>query len=82
VICPSGCWRELAVAERLRDRNEIGAAILIPCLESLEALMKQDPFDEHAADEQLPTEPERNYGTLTAGVIALVVIGTAIYWIA
>ena len=44
--------------------------------------MKQDPFDEHAAREALPTEAERNYGALTAGVIALVVVGTAIYWIA
>jgi hypothetical protein len=44
--------------------------------------MKQDPIDEHAATEALPTEAERNYGTLTAGVIALVVVGTAIYWLA
>lgn len=43
--------------------------------------MKQDPIDEHAAREALPTEAERNYGVLTAGVVALVVIGTAIYWI-
>jgi hypothetical protein len=43
--------------------------------------MKQDPFDEHAATEVLPTEAERSYGVLTAGVIALVVIGTAIYWV-
>jgi hypothetical protein len=43
--------------------------------------MKQDPIDEHAASEPLPTEAERNYGVLTAGVVALVVVGTAIYWI-
>jgi len=43
--------------------------------------MKQDPINEHAANEALPTETERNYGTLTAGAIALVVVGTAIYWI-
>ena len=43
--------------------------------------MKQDPIGEHAASEALPTEAERNYGVLTAGVIALVVVGTAIYWI-
>ena len=43
--------------------------------------MNQDRFDEHAAREALPTEAERNYGTLTTGVIALVVVGTAIYWI-
>jgi hypothetical protein len=42
--------------------------------------MKQDPMDEHAANEALPTEAERNYGLLTAGVVALVVVGTAIYW--
>ena len=43
--------------------------------------MKHDPIDEHGASEALPTEKERNYGALTAGVIALVVIGTAIYWV-
>jgi hypothetical protein len=43
--------------------------------------MKQEPFDEHAAREALPTEAERNYGALTAGVIALVVVGTTVYWI-
>ncbi len=43
--------------------------------------MKQDPIDEQAANEALPTAAERNYGVLTAGVVALVVIGTAIYWI-
>jgi len=43
--------------------------------------MKQEPIDEHAASESLPTETERNYGVLTAGIIALVVIGTAVYWI-
>lgn len=44
--------------------------------------MKHDPIDEHATTEALPTETELNYGVLTAGVIALAVIGTAIYWIA
>jgi hypothetical protein len=43
--------------------------------------MKQDPIDEHAAREPLPTETERNYGVLTAGLITLVVVGTALYWI-
>lgn len=43
--------------------------------------MKQDPIDEHAATEARPTEAERNYGVLTAGVVALVVIGTTIYWV-
>jgi hypothetical protein len=42
--------------------------------------MKQDPIDEHAASEALPTKAERNYGLLTAGVVALAVVGTAIYW--
>jgi hypothetical protein len=41
--------------------------------------MKQVPVNEHAVGEELPTETERNYGILTAGVIALVVIGTTIY---
>jgi hypothetical protein len=43
--------------------------------------MKQDPIDEQAAKEAQPTEAERNYGAITAGVIAFVVIGTAVYWI-
>jgi hypothetical protein len=43
--------------------------------------MKQDPTDEQAAREALPTEAGRNYGLLTAGVIALVVVGTTIYWV-
>jgi hypothetical protein len=42
--------------------------------------MKQDPIDERATSEALPTEAERNYGMLTAGVLALVAIGTAVYW--
>lgn len=41
--------------------------------------MKQDQVNEHAVWEELPTETERNYGMLTAGVIALVVIGTTIF---
>ncbi|HMC28490.1 MAG TPA: hypothetical protein VKM56_11925 [Verrucomicrobiae bacterium] len=43
--------------------------------------MKHDPIDEQAAREAPPTKAEQKYGTLTAGVIALVVVGTAIYWI-
>jgi hypothetical protein len=43
--------------------------------------MKQDSVD-HTLREQPPSEAQRNYGMLTAGVIALVAIGTAIYWIA
>lgn len=43
--------------------------------------MKQEPIDEHPADEALPTTAERNYGVLSAGVIALVVVGTAVYWV-
>ena len=39
--------------------------------------MKHDLIDEDAARETLPTEVERNYGMLTAGVIALVVVGMA-----
>jgi len=38
-------------------------------------------MDEHAAREALPTGTERNYGTLTAGILALVAVGTAIYWL-
>ncbi|MEH2627256.1 hypothetical protein V1292_005311 [Bradyrhizobium sp. AZCC 1719] len=45
--------------------------------------MKQDhPAEENAAREDLPTKSEQKLGTLTAGAIALVVVGTAIYWIA
>ena len=43
--------------------------------------MKQQPIDEQAAREALLTETKRNFGLPTAGVIALVVVGTAIYWI-
>ena len=43
--------------------------------------MKQEPIEEHAASEALPTERERNVGVLTAGVVALAVVGLAIYWI-
>ena len=46
-----------------------------------EGAMKQQPIDEQAAREALPTETKRNFGLPTAGVIALVVVGTAIYWI-
>jgi hypothetical protein len=41
--------------------------------------MEQDPVNEHAVREELSTETERNYGMLTAGVIALVVLGTTVY---
>ncbi|WP_283815965.1 MULTISPECIES: hypothetical protein [unclassified Bradyrhizobium] len=44
--------------------------------------MKHDLIHEDAAREALPTEAERNYGMLTAGVMALVAVGMAIYWIA
>ncbi|WOH47734.1 hypothetical protein [Bradyrhizobium sp. sBnM-33] len=44
--------------------------------------MKQDPAEENAAREDLPTKSERKLGALVAGAIALVVVGTAIYWIA
>jgi hypothetical protein len=43
--------------------------------------MKHDPAVDHTLREEPPNEPERNVGMLTAGVIALVVVGTAIYWI-
>jgi hypothetical protein len=33
--------------------------------------MKQQPIDEQAAREALPTETKRNFGLPTAGVIAL-----------
>jgi hypothetical protein len=42
--------------------------------------MKHDQVD-HSAKEQGPTETQRNYGMLTAGVIALLAVGTAIYWV-
>jgi hypothetical protein len=41
--------------------------------------MEQEPVNEHAVREDLPTETERNYGMLTAGGLALIVIGTTIY---
>jgi hypothetical protein len=41
--------------------------------------MKQDPVNEHAVGEQPPTETERSYGILTAGILALIAIGTTIY---
>jgi hypothetical protein len=43
--------------------------------------MKQESID-HTLREQPAGETERNYGMVTAGAIALVAIGTAIYWIA
>jgi hypothetical protein len=59
------------------SRNEIASSVL----NLRRFIMKQEPIDEHGANEALPTKAERNYGVLTAGVIALVVVGTAIYWI-
>ena len=44
--------------------------------------MKHDLIHENATREALPNEKERNYGMLTAGVMALVAVGMAIYWIA
>jgi hypothetical protein len=44
--------------------------------------MKHDPAIDHTLNEEPPRESERNLGVLTAGVIALVVMGTAIYWVA
>ena len=42
--------------------------------------MKSDPSLDHTLREQPPTEKERNLGVLTAGIIALVAVSTAIYW--
>lgn len=47
----------------------------------MEMLMKKEPVDEHAAREVPPTETERNFGVLVAGLVGLVAVGTAIYWI-
>jgi hypothetical protein len=44
--------------------------------------MKHDLIHEDAVREALPSEAERNYGMLAAGVMALVAVGMAIYWIA
>jgi hypothetical protein len=44
-------------------------------------LMKAHSVD-HTLREQPPSEAQRHYGILTAGVIALIAIGTTIYWIA
>ena len=46
----------------------------------MEMLMKKEPVDEHAAREVPPTETERNFGVLAAGLVALAAVGTAIYW--
>jgi hypothetical protein len=43
--------------------------------------MKQDSSLDHTLREQPPGETERKVGILTAGVIALVVLGTTIYWV-
>jgi hypothetical protein len=43
--------------------------------------MKHDPSVDHTLREEPPTETERNLGMLTAGVIALFVLGTTAYWI-
>jgi len=42
--------------------------------------MKHDSSIDHTLREEPPTETERSLGLITAGVIALVVMGTAIYW--
>jgi len=42
--------------------------------------MNHDRSIDHTLREEPPTETERNLGLMTAGVIALVVIGTALYW--
>lgn len=44
--------------------------------------MKDDPAIDHTLREEAPTGAERNLGIITAGVIALFVMGTAIYWAA
>jgi hypothetical protein len=44
--------------------------------------MEHDPSVDHTLQEEPPTETELNIGMLTTGVIALLVVGTAIYWIA
>ena len=41
--------------------------------------MEQDPVNEDAVREEIPTETERNYGMLTTGVIVLVALGAAVY---
>ncbi|SDN65993.1 hypothetical protein [Afipia sp. GAS231] len=42
--------------------------------------MKHGPVIDHTLIEQPPSESERSRGILTTGVIALVAIGIAIYW--
>ena len=59
-------------------RNETAT----PVLNQERCCMKKELADENAAREGLPTTSERKLGTVTAGVIALVIVGTAIYWIA
>ncbi|WP_256379160.1 MULTISPECIES: hypothetical protein [unclassified Bradyrhizobium] len=44
--------------------------------------MEHDPSVDHTLQEAPPTETERKMGMLTTGVIALLVVGTAIYWMA
>ena len=43
--------------------------------------MKQDTAD-HMVRERPPADAQRNYGMLTAGVLVIAAIGTAIYWVA
>lgn len=43
--------------------------------------MKKEPVDEHAVREVPPSETERSFGVLAAGLVALAAVGTAIYWI-
>lgn len=44
--------------------------------------MTHDPSLDHTLDEEPPTEMERSFGVLTAGMIALLAMATAIYWVA
>jgi len=44
--------------------------------------MTHDPFVDHTLREEPPNETERNLGVLTAGILTLVAVATAIYWVA
>jgi hypothetical protein len=59
----------------------MGNEIVFSALNLRRDVMEKDPIDEHAAREAQPAEAERNYGILAAGVIALMCVGTAIYWV-
>jgi hypothetical protein len=43
--------------------------------------MKQSSSADHMLNEAPPTEAQRNMGMLTAGITALVAVGTVIYWV-